>query len=375
MNWIFLLSAAGLVAVALVLLLIPMLRHAPQDGKRRPAWGAAALAAVMIAGSAGLYAWIGTPEGLTQSASSASGSSPSGSSTSGSSPSASGNTAQSMDQAVAQLERRLQEQPEDLEGWMLLGRSRMSMENTDGAIAAYRRARELAPERPDVLVALAEAVAQANGHRLAGEAENLIDEALTYDPSHQRALWFAGIADWQAGAYEDAATHWETLLAQLDPNSDVADSVRQQLQAARAEAGQDAGPPAAAEAQTDPGPREDGDRASVSVEVGVSDALADRFGANDLVFVFARPVSGPGVPLAVKRFPAGQLPTTVTLGPDDAMRPENALTPDSEIVVGARISQSGSATPQAGDLEGQSESIVVGDTRELVITIDREVGQ
>lgn len=360
MNWIFLLSAAGLVAVALALLLIPMFRNAPQDGKRRPAWGAAALAAVMIAGSVGLYAWVGTPEGLSPA--------PAPERT------ASNGEAQSMDQAVAQLERRLRDDPENLEGWMLLGRSRMAMDETNGAIAAYRRARELAPDRPEVLVALAEAMAQANGHRLAGEAEALIDEALRHEPRHQRALWFAGIADWQSGAYEDAAGHWETLLAQLDPESEVAGTVRQQLRAARTEAGMDPGPPVAA-AEPRPAEPDGAGSSSITVEVRVSEEFEGRFGAGDLVFVFARPVSGPGIPLAVKRFPAGQLPTTLTLGPDDAMRPANALTPDSEIVVGARISGTGSATPQEGDLEGQSDPVVVGDAPKLTVTIDREIGR
>lgn len=358
MNWIFLLSAAALVAVAMALLLIPMLRHAPESAEgRRPVWGAAALATILVAGSVGLYAWLGTPEGLSQS------------------PVASESAPQSMDQAITQLERRLRDQPDNLEGWMLLGRSRMATGKPGAAASAYRRARELAPEHPEVLVALAEAIAQDSGNQLAGEPRALIEEALRRNPTHQRALWFAGIAAWQAGAYEDAVSHWETLLAQLDPDSEVAASVRQQLQAARMEAGvAEAGPPAVSPAQPGKDSPEP-DRASVTANIRIADSLMDRYGDGDMVFVFARPASGPGVPLAVKRFPAGQLPATVTLGPDDAMRPENALTPDSEIIVGARISKSGSATPRAGDLEGSSAPIVVGDTPTLTVIIDQALGE
>lgn len=357
MNWTFVLSAAALLAVALALVLPPLLRREPGTDESRPLPTALVLAAVMVSGSAGLYAWIGTPEGLSPTAAS---------------PAASQGEPQSMEQAVAQLERRLREEPNNLEGWMLLGRSRMAMGDTNGAVAAYRQARELAPARPDVLVALAEAIAQAGGHRLAGEPEALLEEALRQDPMHQRALWFAGIAAWQAGDYEGAAGHWETLLTRLDPDSDIAASVREQLQAAHRQAGiaGSAGreqEPVAAE--TSPA------EASVTVSIRLDEALEQRYEPGHTVFVFARAASGPGVPLAVKRFPASRLPTTVTLGPDDAMRPDNALTPDSEIVVGARISKSGSATPQAGDLEGQSSPVIVGNSEDLTVTIERELGQ
>lgn len=356
MNWTFVLSAAGLLAVALALVLFPLLRRAPDTDEPRPWPAALLLAAVLVGGSAGLYAWLGTPEGMAPTAP----------------PATAGSEPQSMEQAVARLERRLREHPDNLQGWMLLGRSRMATGETNGAVAAYRRARELAPDRPDVLVALAEAIAQASGHRLAGEPEALLEEALMQDPMHQRALWFAGIAAWQAGDYEDAAAHWETLLSRLEPGSDIAESVREQLQAARRQAGI-AGPavegrePASAET----GPAE----ASISISLQVDQTLKDRYQPGHTVFVFARPASGPGVPLAVKRFPASRLPTTVTLGPDDAMRPENALRPDTEVVVGARISKSGSATPQAGDLEGQSGPVVPGGGEDLTVIIERELGQ
>lgn len=351
MTWTFLLGAAALVALALILLVPPVIRAGSADQGGRPKGGALVLTTLLVAGSAGLYAWLGTPEGMQ----------PAG-------PAGSGEPG-SMKQAVAQLEERLRERPDNLDGWMLLGRSRMAMGNTNGAIAAYRRARELAPDQPEVLVSLAEALAQSSGHQLAGEPEALLDEALRHDPTHQRALWFAGIADWQAGAYEQAAAHWETLLERLEPGSDVANSVREQLRAAQQEAGIAVAAPAAD--QADP---EQAGGAEVRVSVKVADELAGRFGASDLVFVFARPSSGPGMPLAVKRFPAGRLPVTVTLGPDDAMTPQNALSAEQEIVVTARISKSGSATPQAGDLEGQSEPFIVGEKGRLDLTVDRELG-
>lgn len=353
MTWTFLLGAGALLAAALALLLPPLLRRSPGGGGgRRPVAGAVALSAMLVAGSAGLYAWIGTPEGL--------------------SPAGTESSPGSMEQAVSQLENRLREHPDNLDGWMLLGRSRMAMGQTSRAVSAYRRAREIAPDRPDVLVALAEAIAQASGHRLAGEPEALIEEALRRDPSHQRALWFAGIARWQAGDYEAAAGRWERLLGQLEPGSDIADSVREQLQAARLEAGIDDDTPSGeAPASTDTAAV----RANVTVSVSVEDGFEDRYTPGDLVFVFARPAAGPGMPLAVKRFPAGELPTTVTLGPEDAMTAQNALTPGSEIVITARISRTGSATPEAGDLEGRTNPLIVGDTRRVTIAIDRELGR
>lgn len=353
MTWTFLLGAAAMLAVALAMLVPPLLRPDPDRAGQRAVGGALALGIVFLVASAGLYAWLGTPEGLDPPGIEAS--------------------PGSMDQAVAQLERRLQGSPDDLDGWMLLGRSRMAMGDSNGAVSAYRRAREIAPDRPDVLVALAEAIAQASGHRLVGEPEALLDEALRYDPAHQRALWFAGIADWQAGAYEEAAAHWETLLGYLEPGSEVAQSVREQLQAARTQAGDSTGE--AAPGDDAPVAQEPADRATITVSVRVADALRERYAASDLVFVFARPSVGPAMPLAVKRFPAGQLPTTVTLGPQDAMTAQNALAAGREIVVTARISKTGSATPQAGDLEGSTDPIIVGETPQLNVHIDRELGR
>lgn len=355
----FILLAAGLLALALAILLPPLLRR-PTDGTERARILPVLSLAVIFAASAfGLYAWLGTPEGIRADLPEAG--------------------PGSVRDAMTQLEQRLREQPDNLEGWMLLGRSRMATGDSGGAVNAYRRARELAPREPVVLVALAEAIAQSDGHRLAGEPEALLEEALRYDPANQRALWFSGIAAWQSGDYEAAAGRWERLLDLLEPGSDVAASVREQLAAARQQAGMttpgtvDSGvagdAPGEAPARDQPAP---GD-ASVRVSVSVAETLRDRVGIGNLVFVFARPSGGPGMPLAVKRFPASELPVTLSLGPDDAMTPQNALKSGMEVVVTARISKTGSATPQAGDLQGATGPFAVGETGELSIVIDREL--
>lgn len=344
MTWQFLLGAAVMTAAALAILLPPLLRR--RDDGRRPVPALLLAAALPLAGAL-LYAALGTPAGMNPQ------------------PEAG---AESMDQAVAQLEARLRQQPDNLEGWMLLGRSRMAMQDPAGAVDAYRQARQLAPQNAVVLVALAEAIAQQNENRLTGEPAALLTEALRHDATNQRALWFAGIAAWQSEQYGEAARHWESLLELLEPGSDVAASVREQLAAARQQAGMappEAAPPAATASEG----------ATLHVGVRVSSRLADRYDDSDTVFVFARPAEGPGMPLAVKRFPAAQLPAELTLGPGDAMTAQHALAPGMRVVVTARITSSGSATPQAGDLQTESAVFEVGTQTDLALTIDRVLGE
>lgn len=363
MTWNFVLFAALLLAAALAILLPPLLRRR-DDGDGRLLLPALGLAAMFAVGASGLYAWLGTPEGIRQP----------GQATTEEDPG-------SVSEAMARLEERLREEPDNLEGWMLLGRSRMATGNAAGAVEAYRRARRMAPNEPVILVALAEAIAQQNDHRLAGEPETLLEEALRFDPANQRALWFAGIAGWQRGDFQGAADHWDKLLKLVDPESEVAASVRQQLEAARAQASGESMTDPQGEAQSGPQPRvpveqqDDGGEAKLRVSVSLADRLKDRVGMGNVVFVFARPSEGPGMPLAVKRFPASELPVTLILGPDDAMTPQNALKTGQEVVVTARISKTGSATPQAGDLEGATQPFTVGQTGELSVRIDRVLGE
>lgn len=263
--------------------------------------------------------------------------------------------ASDMDAALAQLEARLASDPDRLEDWVLLARSYQALERHDEAVAALRRALQLAPNDPDVMALLANALAFADPQgRVPAEAVALLDGALRADPDAQRALYLRGIAAFQAGASEDALSYWERLRQRLDPTSPAGVELDRQIAAAR---------------QSIAGESE---RALGGVEVSLSlaESLQDRVAEGDVLFVFARAAEGPRMPLAIARLRAAQLPTTVRLTDDMGMLPDLKLSDAEEIIVGARISRSGNATPQPGDLQALSEPLAPAQSPRVELVID-----
>jgi cytochrome c-type biogenesis protein CcmH len=215
-----------------------------------------------------------------------------------------------------------------------------------------------------------------------GEARQLLEEVLKKDPTNQRALWLLGIGDYQAAKYDSAIARWNVLLPLLDANSDVADSVRKQiaeaqdlrdgktpprtpapsrLPATQAPASSTASSPAAADA-----PR-------LTVDVTLDPKLADQLDANATLFVFARAASGPPMPLAIQRLKAGALPLTVTLDDSMGMMPTMKLSMFPQVILGARISKSGNALPQSGDLQKLSAPVDVHGVDPIALVIDQVV--
>jgi len=283
--------------------------------------------------------------------------------------------APTMDQAIAGLAQRMRETPDDLDGWMLLGRAYKSTENFSAAREALANALRLAPEEPEVMIEFAEATALASDtRRIGGESLLLLQRALTLDPENQRGLWLLGISSMQAGMPAEAVATWERLLPQLSGEAQT--SLQRQIDMARADAGLPPSPQAQAPAAVaaDSGSDASADApARLTVEVDIAPALREQIGAGDVLFVYARAPEGPRMPLAIHRLPASSLPARVVLDDSTSMMPELKLSNMPQVVVGARISRSGLATPQAGDLEGQS-SVVSNRHREtLRVLIDRRV--
>lgn len=281
-----------------------------------------------------------------------------------------GSAAPDMEQAVSGLAERLKNEPDDLEGWMLLGRAYKSMERFAPAREALANAIRLAPENPDVMVEYAEAMVLASdSRRFEGEARELLDRAIALQPGSQRGLWLLGVANYQQSKFADAATVWERLLALIPPDAEPLDALRERIADARAKAGLQPLPqpdpePAASSvvsataAQTASGPSaatSSGPRLTVAVDIAPE--LKSQIGASDVLFVFARAAQGPRMPLAIQRLPAASLPITVTLDDSTSMMPELKLSTMPQVVVGARISKSGQATPQPGDFEALSDPI------------------
>jgi len=275
---------------------------------------------------------------------------------------------------VAALGERLKAQPDDAEGWLMLGRSYTALGRYRDAVTALRRAQALLPPNATLLADLADVVGMANSKRLAGEPAQLVQQALDLDPRHVKALALAGSVAFEAKDYPGARRHWTQLLAVLPPGSPMARSVQGSL----AEATQlETGGPAAAgpggggtAATAAAAPVASGRGSAVSGQVVLSPDLAARVAAGDTLFIFARAAQGPRMPLAILRRPADGQPADFTLDDAMAMAPNLKLSGFAQVVVGARISRSGNATPQPGDLVGQSEPVAPG-AQGLRIVIDR----
>ena len=284
----------------------------------------------------------------------------------------------SVEEMVARLEQRLQETPEDAQGWWMLGRSYAVMRRYEAAARAYERARQILGDDPDLLAAEAEVMALARGGDLSGEPSELIRRALAANPDHPRALWLAGFAAAQAGDRDGALDAWRHLLTLLPPGDEGVALVEAQI--ARV-SGQQEAPPAAetatgAQGQTATGAQDQEQataRARIRVRVSLAPELAARVQPTDTVFVFARAAQGPPMPLAAVRRTVADLPLEVELTDAMAMSPAARISAFAQVYVTARVSRSGTPGAQSGDLEGRSAPVPVGEDTRVQVVIDRTV--
>lgn len=278
------------------------------------------------------------------------------------------------EQIVAMVERlaeRMKTQPDDVEGWTMLGRSHLVLEQPREAQAAFERARALRPQDPTVLADLADATALNQGRALAGEPARLVAAALAQDPDHRKALALAGSAAFEARDYATAERHWSRIVALEPADSPLAAQARSGVEEARKLAGGTVAAASPSPAGKAPGPAAAAS-ASVSGTVTLAPALREQARAQDTVFVVARAAEGPRMPLAVLRAQVKDLPLSFTLDDRLAMAPGAGLSSATRVVVTVRVSRSGQAAPQPGDLEGQSPVVPVG-ARDLRIEISRAV--
>lgn len=249
--------------------------------------------------------------------------------------------------AIVQLETELQRDPSRAEGWRLLGRAYATEQRLGDARDAYARAAALEPDNPDVLVEAAQASALADPQRrFDAQAVARLEHALDVQPEHQRARWFLGIAQRQAGRHAEAAATWEALLARVDAGT--AASLRQQIDAARADAGlPPLSPTQARPAQSAPA----ANALTVRVSLDPDFASRVRLRGDATVFVIARAAGGPPMPVAVEKRSVQELPLTATLDDGDSPMPTARLSSLREVELVARLSASGDATKAEGDIE------------------------
>ena len=311
----------------------------------RARWTAGVLAISIPVCAAALYWQIGTPDALSPQADGRNAARP---------------TAHEVEGMVAKLAARLKQTPDDGNGWALLARSYLAMQRPADAVAAYERAAAILQDDADLLADYADALALNQDRRIEGKPLQIIERALKIDPTQWKALALAGSAAFQRKDYSKAIAYWQKLQGLADPGSDFARQVADNIEEARQLGGIKGLAKAAPEPKAPLKSQLQAAGASVDGSVSLSRELAGKAAPGDTVFVFARAAEGPRMPLAILRFRVQDLPVKFHLDDSLAMSPAMKLSNFTDVVIGARISKSASATPQAGDLQGYSKSVKVG---------------
>ena len=264
----------------------------------------------------------------------------------------------SQEQIVAMVDKlatRMKEHPEDPTGWRLLARAYASMARFGESVAAFNEAAARAPADAPLLTDWADALAMQN-QSLQGEASKLVARALALDPKYPKALALAATAALERKDYGGAIDEWRKLKLEFPPGGEEAKQIDAMIAEADAARGG-----AMKSASVDP--------SAITGRVSLDPKLRDRVGAGDTLFIFARAVDGPRMPLAVVRAAANELPRDFRLDDSMAMTPAARLSAAGQVIVEARVSKSGSATPVPGDLQGTSATVKPG-AHDVSIAID-----
>ena len=342
----------------------------PKMARRQVSSRPVALAlAIIVPTVSGLLYWeFGNPLAMTQ---------PDAASLSaqGSSDDAHSSSDDALAALIERLKQKMEQNPNDGVGWALLARSYMGMGRHAEAALTYEKAAKLIPDDAQLLADYADALGVLHGRKLEGKPEVLIQQALKIDPRNVKALMLAGTVAFNRKNYARAAKDWEQARANLP--ADVDPEMTQQLMAAIAEAKSHlGGGQETVSAYTEPAAPaqptgQTGEPRMIRGTVTVAPGLAGKGSATDTLFVFAREMSGPPMPVAIVRATMKDLPFTFQLDDSTSPMPSRKLSGAGTVVIVARLSKSGQAMPQSGDLEGTSQPVKSG-VDGITVVIDRE---
>lgn len=255
---------------------------------------------------------------------------------------------QNLETAIIRLQERLKNKPNDIDGWKMLGQSYFVVQQYELAKQAYLKALDLVNQSdPDLLVQVAESSAFSNNEKFFEYEKSLLKKALAINPGHEKALWYSGYAAYTNEDYDNAVMHWEKLL-QLVPadRPQVKQSLLQFLNDARQRTGQEL----IAQQGESQNEIADVQQRTIQASVQLNQQINEQANSRDTLFIYARPVQGPKMPLSLARMTVASLPVTVTLSKEMAMVPNMTIESFDQVEVLARISKSGQATTQKGDL-------------------------
>ena len=278
-------------------------------------------------------------------------------------------TQQDIERMVAGLAAKLEGEPENHQGWVMLARSYKAMGRYPEAARAYERAKPIIESNANLLVDYADTLAAVNGFD--AKTMEIIDRALKLEPKQPQALWLRGTSFYEAKQYAKAIADWEVLLALFPVDSEEANVISGNIAEARQLGGLKASPKSAAKVSTgETAPQTAAHGGSVKGRVELAPAMAGKLPAGSILMVVARPNDGSRMPVAVVRADAAALPFDFTLDDSLAMSPDRKLSQFPELLVEARVSKTGQAVPQAGDLSGPAVTVKLG-AKDVQLKIDQ----
>ena len=338
----------------------------PGARKEKPAlWTALVIALTLPLASLSMYLWVGEPEALQAAITE--------------SPEKVMQT--ELSDMVQTLAKKLEANPENQEGWVMLGRSYRALEKYDNAVSAYDRALKLSAD-DNLKLERAEVLALKAKGNFEGEPWSVIRDILKKDPQNKGALLLAGSASYAHDKYADALRYWQQARLQLAADHPDVPSLENAIATAQNKLGLPVTPPstlpsqapAAASAAGAAGPVASSTQAGLTISgrLSLAAALKNKASPNDMVFVYASPANGDRMPLAIFKSTVEKLPLNFTLDDSTAMLPERKLSGAGEVILKARISKSGNAIPQSGDLTGTLGPVKVG-AKGLVLEIKEQI--
>ena len=306
----------------------------------------------------GFYAYLGTPdliEGVKKQAAAPAGH-------------ASGSKSKnlpSVEEMVGKLAARLKENPNNAEGWFMLARSYMSMNRYKEAAEALEKTNKLIPNNPTVMLRYADALTMLSGGRISGKPFDLIKHAVAIKPDDPTGLWLIGMGYEEQGEYQKAISYWNLLVPLLKDNKSI-DEVNNLIRSAKSKAGISITDNSTQPVVT----TEEKAATSLKVKVSLDQNMKKNVSMDDIVFIFAKAISGPPMPLAVVRKQVKDLPLEVVLDDSMAMIPSMKISGFEKVNVIARISMSGSPKSQSGDLQSKTVVVRPGQKEQVELTIN-----
>lgn len=278
----------------------------------------------------------------------------------------------SMAELVVMLEKKLQQSPEDAEGWFMLGRTQASLGEYDKAAVSLEKAVTLSDNHPSAQIALADVLAVLQQGEIKGRALELVNAVLVQQPDNLTALWMAGKAARQRGDYQQAIDYWQQVMPALGGEPELLAELHGLIEDTRQQAAQ-AGVAVSAPGLVAQTPAATG--AGVSLQITIAPALAEKIPGDAILFVFAKRVQGPPMPVAAIRRSAAELPLQVVMNDSHMLTPGGRMSDFKQLLIGARISMSGQPMAQSGDLQSKEQLIVPGDSPVVDLLIDEVVSR